>query len=106
MIRDDFLETVLIKAWIPQDDAFGYFVEQAEPVLNDWVITNVTWQLNEEQLDTFMNLAASKADESVIYNYLCSVIPDYEKFIEKVYDDFEKMYIENFKEFSKESENK
>lgn len=106
MIRNDFLETVLIKAGIPQDDTFGYFVEQAEPVLNDWVITNVTWQLNEEQLDTFMNLAASKADESVIYNYLCSVIPDYEKFIEKVYDDFEKMYIENFKEFSKESENK
>jgi len=101
MIRDDFLESVLIKAWIPQDDAFGYFVEQAEPVLNDRVITNVTWQLDEEQLDTFMNLAAKKADESVIYNYLCSVIPNYEEFIWKVYDDFEKMYLDYFKEFSK-----
>lgn len=101
MIRDDFLETVLIKAWIPQDDAFGYFVAQAEPVLNDRVLTNITWQLNEEQLDTFMNLAASKTDGLKIYDYLCSTIPNYEEFIWKVYDDFEKMYLENFKEFSK-----
>lgn len=101
MIRDDFLETVLIKAWIPQDDSFGYFVEQAEPVLNDRVLTNVIWKLNEEQLATFTELAGNKSNESEIYEYLSSVIPDYERFIEKVYNDFEKMYLENFKEFSK-----
>lgn len=101
MIKDDFLETVLIKAWIPQDDAFGYFVEQAEPILNDWVITNVVWQLNEDQLANFTDLAEKRANEDEIYKYLCSVIPDYERFIQKVYDDFEKMYLENFKEFSK-----
>lgn len=101
MIRDDFLETVLIKAWIPQDEAFGYFVAQAEPVLDDRVLTNVVWKLNEEQLATFTELAANKSKESEIYKYLSSVIPNYEKFIEKVYDDFEKMYLENFKEFSK-----
>jgi len=101
MIRDNFLETVLIKAWVPQDDNFGYFMEQAEPVLNDRVLTNVVSKLNEDQLATFTDLAEKKADETVIYNYLLSVIPDYENFIWKVYDDFEKMYIKNFKEFSK-----
>ena len=102
MIRDKFLETVLIKAWIPQDENFGYFMKQAEPVLNDRVLTNVVWVLNEEQLETFMDLAAKEASEETIYTYLSSVIPDYENFIRKVYDDFEKMYLKNFKEFLKE----
>lgn len=103
MIRDNFLETVLIKAWVPQDDNFGYFLEQAEPVLNDWVLTHVVWALNEEQLNTFMDLSAQNASEEAIYEYLSSVIPNYEEFIRKVYDDFEKMYLENFRMFSNQS---
>lgn len=102
MVRDNFLETVLIKAWVPQDDNFGYFMEQAEPVLNDWVLTNVVWALDKKQLNTFLDLAEKKASEKAIYQYLSSVIPNYEKFIQKVYDDFEKMYLENFRMFSKE----
>lgn len=100
MIRDRFLETVLIKAWIPQDENFGYFMQQAEPVLNDRVLTNVAWVLDDEQLETFMDLASKEASEEAIYTYLSSIIPDYEEFIRKVYDDFEKMYLENFKHFS------
>lgn len=103
MIRDRFLETVLIKAWVPQDENFGYYMDQAEPVLDDRVLTNVAWALNEEQLDTFMDLASKEASEDVIYEYLSSVIPNYEEFIWKVYDDFEKMYIENFRAFSEPS---
>ncbi len=103
MIRDRFLETVLIKAWIPQDDNFGYFMEQAEPALNDWVLTNVMWMLNEEQIDTFAELVKNEASEDAVYSYLASVIPDYENFIWNVYDEFEKMYIENFQNSLKSS---
>ena len=103
MDRDNFLEKVLIKAWIPQDDNFHHFMEQAEPILNDWVLTNVAWALNEEQFETFINLASDQKNEDAIYKYLSSVIPNYDKFIKKVYDDFEKMYLENFKYFSKSS---
>jgi hypothetical protein len=59
-------------------------------------------KLNPDQRKQLINLTENKNYVSwETYNYLCSVISDYEKFIGKVYDDFEKMYLENFKEFSK-----
>lgn len=103
MINENFLEQLILKA-DPEIDDIGLemMVSDAEPVLEEWIYTNIFSKLQAEQADEFVKLVENQNyDKWQAYKYLCSVIPDYEKFIWKVYDDFEKMYLKNFKEFSK-----
>lgn len=103
MQNEDFLEQLIIKANPDLDDAgIELMVSDAQPVLQERVFTNIIAKLNPEQRKELIKLTEDKNYVSwKAYEYLSSVISNYEKFIEKVYDDFEKMYLENFKEFSK-----
>ena len=103
MQNEDFLEQLIIKANPDLDDAgIELMVSDAQPVLQERVFTNIIAKLNPEQRKELIKLTEDKNYVSwKAYEYLCSVIPNYEWFIGKVYDDFEKMYLENFKEFSK-----
>lgn len=103
MQNEDFLEQLIFKANPDLDDAgIEMMISDAKPVLQERVFTNIIAKLNPEQRNELTKLTEDKNYISWnAYEYLCSVIPDYERFIQKVYDDFEKMYLENFKEFSK-----
>jgi len=103
MQNENFLEQLILKANPDLDDTgIEMMVSDAKPVLQERVFTNIMAKLNPDQRKHLINLTENKNYVSwETYNYLCSVIPNYEQFIQKVYDDFEKMYLENFKEFSK-----
>ena len=103
MKNEDFLEQLILKANPDLDDAgVEMLVWDAVPVLQDRVFTNILAKLTPDQRNHFTNVIDSKDYNSwQAYKYLCSVIPNYENFIWKVYDDFEKMYLKNFKEFWK-----
>lgn len=98
--NENFIDQLLIKANPDiDDDALDLLSQDVEPVLFDRVMTNLANKLDDKQLGEFTKIAKSEASEKVIYDYLSKCIPDYEKFIEKTYMEFEKMYLENYKWF-------
>jgi len=103
MENKDFLEQLILKVDPDIDDAgLEMMVSDAEPILQEWVFTNIISKLNPDQRKKIVEITWN--DNYVTwkaYEYLSSVIENYEGFIWKVYDDFEKMYLKNFKEFSK-----
>ena len=103
MKNEDFLEQLILKANPDLDDAgIEMMVSDAKLVLQERVFTSIIAKLNPEQRNELTKLTEDKNYISwKAYEYLSSVIPNYEEFIGKIYDDFEKMYLENFKEFSK-----
>lgn len=103
MKNTDFLEQLIIKANPEIDDAWlEMMVSDAEHILEEWVFTNIMSKLNNEQREKLVSITENNNYISwKAYEYLNQVIPNYEKFIWKVYDDFEKMYLTNFKEFMK-----
>ena len=48
-----------------------------------------------------MQLVKEKAEDKMIYDYLNKTIPNYDEFIQKVYQEFENMYLKGYKHFSK-----
>ncbi|HCB51215.1 TPA: hypothetical protein DEP21_01340 [Patescibacteria group bacterium] len=102
-INKNFIEQLLIKANPDiDDDALDMLSQDVEPVLFDRIMTNIATKLSDQQLGEFSTLAKSKASDKEIYAYLAKCIPDYEDFIEKIYIDFENMYIENYSSFKKD----
>lgn len=101
--NDAFIEQLLIKA-DPNidDDALDLLIEDVQPVLFDRVINSIGAQLSDEQLGTFTALAEGDADEKQINDFLKKAIPDHEAFMAKVYDDFEEMYLTEYRKFKKE----
>jgi len=92
-----FIEQLIIKA-NPEldDDAIDLMVEETEPVFFDWLMTNIASKFTDEQADKFMELVKKQAPENEIYDYLVKTIPDYEKFIAKVYEEFETTYLKEY----------
>ena len=103
MNNKDFLEQLILKVNPDLDDAgLEMMVSDAEPVLEEWVFTNIISTLNESQRAELIKITDNKEYKSwKAYEFLSTVIPHYEDFIKKVYEDFEKMYKENVKAFSK-----
>lgn len=88
------------------DTALEMMSDEVNPVLYDRVITNVATKLNDEQMWTFADLIKKESSYEDIYAFLIEAIPGYETFIEKVYDDFEAKYLEDFAYFQKDFEAK
>lgn len=103
MENTNFLEQLILKADPEIDDAgLEIMVADAEPILQEWIFTNIVSKLTADQRQKLIQI--TEKDNYITwkaYEYLSSVIENYEDFIWKVYDDFEKMYLKNFKEFSK-----
>lgn len=103
MDNKDFLEQLILKANPDLDDeGLEMLIADAEPVLEERVFTNIISRLSESQRKEIIKLTDKKDYTSwEAYKYLSKAIPNYEDFIRKVYENFEKMYKENFKSFSK-----
>lgn len=103
MENKDFLEQLILKANPDLDDiGIDMLVADAEPVLEERVFTNIIRRLSPEQRKQLVAMTDEKQYTSwKAYKFLVKAIPDYEHFIESVYDEFEKMYLKSFKEYSK-----
>lgn len=101
MKNDDFLAQLILKANPDIDEAgLEMLIWDAEPVLQERVFTNIIAKLTLEQRKELISITEWKDYVSwQAYKYLCSVIPNYETFIWNIYEDFEKMYLKNLKDF-------
>lgn len=102
MKNEDFLEQLILKANPDLDDiGIDMLVADAEPVLEEWVFTNIIKKLSPEQRKQLISITDDNQYMSwKAYEFLVKVIPNYEHFIENVYKEFEKMYLENCKRYS------
>jgi len=102
MKNEDFLEQLILKANPDLDDiGIDMLVVDAEPVLEEWVFTNIIKKLSPEQRKQLISITDDNQYMSwKAYEFLVKVIPNYEHFIENVYKEFEKMYLENCKRYS------
>ena len=102
MKNEDFLEQLILKANPDLDDiGIDMLVADAEPVLEEWVFTNIIKKLSPEQRKQLISITDDNQYTSwKAYEFLVKAIPNYEHFIENVYKEFEKMYLENCKRYS------
>ena len=103
MKNEDFVTQLILKADPDIDEVWlELLIWDVKQSLEEWVYTNILSKLNGSQRDEFIwKTMIDSYNEWDIYKYLSLVIPDYENFIWQVYDKFEKMYLNEFKYFSK-----
>ncbi len=102
MKNEDFLEQLILKANPDLDDAgIEMLVADAQPVLEERVFTNIIKRLSPDQREQLIAITDDKQYTSwKAYKFLLNTIPNYEHFIENVYNEFERMYLENYKRYS------
>ena len=100
---DIFIEQMLIKA-IPDidDEGLEMMMEETKPVLYDRVMTHIVGQIDEKDGQWFLDILEEKWVTPEVADYLKTKIENFPEFLEKVYDDFETMYLKEFKNFEKE----
>jgi len=99
MFEDDmFIETLLIKAYPDiEDSALDLLIEDVRPVLYDRVMTNLVQKMPEDKLQEFLDITKKDYSDKELQSFLQKTIKDYDSFIDKVYKDFEEMYLEEQK---------
>lgn len=100
---DTFIEQMLIKA-VPEidDEGLDMMIEDTKPVLYDRVMTHIIEKIDEKDGQWFLETIETKGVTPEVTEYLKSKIKNFPKFLEKIYDDFETMYLKEFKNFEKE----
>ena len=103
MENTNFLEQLIIKADPSIDDAWlDMMVSDAKPVLQERVFTKIIVTLDENKRVELNKITdENKWIEGKVYEFLSENIDNYENFIANVYDEFEDMYIKEYKHFSK-----
>lgn len=103
MNNKNFLEQVIIKSDPNIDDAgLEMMVADAEPVLQEWIMTNIVSMLSSNQASELTIITEqNRWINGKVYEYLSKQILDYEDYLEKIYKDFEDMYLKEYKHFSK-----
>lgn len=100
---DAFIEGVIIKA-VPDIDEQGLemMIEETKPVLYDRVMTHIVGKIDEKDGQWFLDILEDKGVTPEVADYLKDKIPNFPEFLEKIYDDFETMYLKEFKNFEDE----
>lgn len=100
---DTFIEQLLIKA-IPDidDEGLDMMIEDTKPVLYDRVMTHIIEKIDEKDGQWFLETIETKGVTPEVTEYLKSKIENFPEFMEKVYEDFQTMYLKEFKNFEKE----
>ncbi len=98
---------MIIKA-IPDidDDGLDMMIEDTKPILYDRVMTHIIEKIDEKDGQWFLDILEKKWVTPEVAEYLKSKIPNFPEFLEKIYNDFETMYLKEFKNFEKEFKNK
>jgi len=100
---ETFIEQLLIKA-IPDidDEGLDMMIEDTKPVLYDRVMTHIIEKIDEKDGQWFLDIIETKGVTPEVTEYLKSKIPNFPEFMEKIYEDFQTMYLKEFKLFSEE----
>jgi len=100
---DTFIEQLIIKA-IPDidDDGLDMMIEDTKPVLYDRVMTHIVGKVNEKDGQWFLDILEKKGVTPEVAEYLKSKIENFPEFLENIYNDFETMYLKEFKNFEQE----
>ena len=100
---DTFIEGVIIKAMPDVDEQWlEMMIEETKPVLYDRVMTHIVGKIDEKDGQWFLDILEKEWVTPEVADYLKSKIENFPEFLEKVYDDFETMYLKEFKSFEKE----
>jgi len=100
---DTFIEELIIKAMPDADkQELEMMVEETKPVLYDRVMTHIVGKIDEKDGQWFLDILENTWVTPEVADYLKDKIPNFPEFLEKVYNDFETMYLKEFKWFEKE----
>lgn len=100
---DIFIEQLLLKAMPTiDDDGLDMMIEDTKPVLYDRVMTHIVDKIDEKDGQKFLEILETKWVTPEVAEYLKTKIPNFGEFLEKVYNDFETMYLKEFKNFEEE----
>ena len=101
MDNRDFLAQMILKVDPEIDDAgLEMMISDAEPVLQEWIYTNIVAKLDENWRKELVKISwKDKILDWEVYNFLSKKIPWYEWFIQWIYEKFEDMYKTNYKTF-------
>jgi len=86
-----------------EDEELKTMIEETQPVLYDRVMTHIIAKVNEKDGKWFIDILETQWVTREVADYLKSKIPNFPKFLEKIYADFETMYLKQFKDFEKEN---
>lgn len=100
---DQFIEDLIIKA-VPDIDEQGLEMmsEETKPVLYDRVMTHIVSKIDEKDGQWFLDILEDKWVTPEVAEYLKDKIPNFREFLETIYNDFETMYLKEFRSFEEE----
>lgn len=100
---DKFIEDLIMRA-IPDVDEqeLETMIEETQPVLYDRVISHILDRVEEKDRQWLLDILETEGVTQKVTDSLKSQIPNFPEFLEKVYDDFETMYLKEFQSFDDE----
>ena len=92
---DVFIENLLTKAWFKKNE-MSLIWQDIYPVLIERILLKIWEHLWNEDIQQVSNMLNWKDDVEKIILYIKDKIPDYDKFINSILEEFEKDYLTNF----------
>ena len=94
---EDFIYNLLLEAgYSPDKDDFDVLKEEIEPLLMDKIISRVFEELSNEQRKEVMKLIDAKKEAEALHR-IEKMIPDYDNFLEEVFQEFAEEYLRTVK---------
>ena len=91
--EDDFIYNLLIEAgYSPDKDDFDSLKEEIEPLLMDKIVSRVFEELSNDQRREIMKLFDAKKEAEAL-SKVEKMIPDYDNFLEEVFEEFAQEYL-------------
>ena len=95
--EEDFIYNLLLEAgYSPDKDDFDALKEEIEPLLMDKIFSRVFEELSNEQRKEIMKLFDSKKEAEALRK-IEKMIPDYDNFLEEVFQEFAEEYLRTVK---------
>ena len=95
--EEDFIYNLLLEAgYSPDEDDFDDLKEEIEPLLMDKIISRVFEELSNDQRKEIMKLFDAKKEAEAL-SKIEKMIPDYDNFLEEVFQEFAEEYLRTVK---------
>lgn len=92
-----FIKNMLMKVGFKDDNSIILLIEQTLAIFNDWIQWEILTALSDTQMEGFDKLVSWEPTDEEIYNFFNRSIKDFDKFMDWLYNKFEKMYISEYK---------
>ncbi len=100
---ENFLEQLILKAMPDADkEEIEMMIDETEPTLYNRIISSIAEKIDNEKGQATLDILEEKWVTPEVAEYLKKNIPNFSEFLEKVYNDFETMYLKEFETFDKQ----